>query len=71
MLDMMDERGDTISEQTIALCHSDDEATVLDLKQMIVERFNPKNIEIYSIGSTIGAHVGPGTMGLFFLNKRP
>ena len=69
MIDMMDERGDTISKQSIALCHSDDEPTALELKQMIEERFHPKSIEIHAIGSTVGAHVGPGTMGLFFLNK--
>lgn len=69
MLDLMEERGEKFDEQIVALSHSDDEATALDLKQMIEERFQPKSIEIHRIGSTIGAHVGPGALSLFFLNK--
>ena len=69
MLDLMEERGENFSEQIVAISHSDDEATALDLKQSIEERFHPKSIEIHVIGSTIGAHVGPGALSLFFLNK--
>ncbi|WP_277586061.1 DegV family protein [Psychrobacillus antarcticus] len=69
MLDLMEERGEKFDEQIVAISHSDDEATALDLKQMIEERFQPKSIEIHRIGSTIGAHVGPGALSLFFLNK--
>ncbi|MFJ7825212.1 DegV family protein [Psychrobacillus sp. NPDC096623] len=69
MLDLMEERGENFSDQVIAISHSDDEATALELKQMIEDRFHPKSIEIHLIGSTIGAHVGPGAIALFFLNK--
>ncbi|WP_342600423.1 DegV family protein [Psychrobacillus sp. FSL H8-0483] len=69
MMDMMEERGSQLNEQIIAISHSDDEATALEMKKVIEERFQPKGIEIHLIGSTVGAHVGPGTMALFFLNK--
>ena len=69
MLDLMEERGENFNEQVVAISHSEDEATAIDLKQMIEERFQPKSIEIHVIGSTIGAHVGPGAIALFFLNK--
>lgn len=69
MIDIMGERGDHLEQQTIAISHSDDEATALELKQLVEERFHPKSVEVYLIGSTIGAHVGPGTMSLYFLNK--
>lgn len=69
MIEVMGERGETLAAQTIAISHSDDEATALELKQLIEEQFHPKSIEIHRIGSTIGAHVGPGTLALFFLNK--
>lgn len=69
MIEVMGERGETLTAQTIAISHSDDEATALELKQLIEEQFHPKSIEIHRIGSTIGAHVGPGTLALFFLNK--
>jgi len=70
MLDLMEERGDNISEQTIAISHGDDEAIALELKAAIIERFNPKSVEVHLIGSVIGAHVGPGTFSVYFLNKR-
>lgn len=50
------------------ICHSvciEDAQTVA---AMVEERF-PKlrgNVEIFSIGATIGSHTGPGTMALFF-----
>lgn len=69
MLDLMDERGDNLSEQTIGINHSDDESIALELKNAIQERFNPKSIEIHMIGSVIGAHVGPGTFAVYFLSK--
>ena len=67
MLDVMEERGEHLSEQTIAISHSDDEPFALELKKAIQERFNPKHIEIHMIGSVIGAHVGPGALSVFFL----
>ena len=67
--DLMAERGDHLSEQTIAISHGDDEAIALELKAAVEEIFRPKNIEIYLIGSVIGAHAGPGTVSVFFLNK--
>jgi len=69
MTDLMAERGDNLSEQTIAISHGDDEAVALELKATIEELFHPKSIEIHLIGSVIGAHVGPGTVGIYFLNK--
>lgn len=69
IVDIMAERGEKLHEQTIAISHADDEAIALDLKSAIEEVFNPKAVEIYMIGSVIGAHTGPGTVSVFFLNK--
>ena len=69
MVELMEERGERIGEQHIAISHSDDEATALELKQLIEDRFHPQSIEIHMVGSTIGAHTGPGTIALFFYNK--
>ncbi len=41
-----------------------------ELKQGILERFPyVKEVRIFPIGTTIGAHTGPGTIALFFLGK--
>lgn len=69
IIELMEERGENLAEQTIAISHADDEAVALELKEMIEAKFHPKNIETYMIGSVIGAHTGPGTVSVFFLNK--
>lgn len=71
MLELMEERGAQISEQHIAINHSDDEAIALELKKQVEERFNPKSIDVQMIGSVVGAHVGPGTFSIYFLNQLP
>ena len=69
MTELMAERGVNLSEQTIGINHSNDELIALEFKALVEEKFQPKNIEVHVIGSTIGAHVGLGTLGVYFLNK--
>ncbi|WP_318615745.1 DegV family protein [Sporosarcina sp. YIM B06819] len=71
MTELMAERGDHLAEQTIAISHADDENIALELQGLVDELFRPKKIEVHMIGSTIGAHTGPGTVAIFFLNKQP
>lgn len=50
------------------ICHSDCLEDAETVKALIKERF-PKlkeDINIYSIGTTIGSHTGPGTMAIFY-----
>lgn len=69
IIELMEERGERLHDQTIAISHADDEAFALEMKSMIEEAFNPVNVEVYMIGSTIGAHTGPGTLSVFFANQ--
>ncbi|RPF52073.1 DegV family protein [Aquisalibacillus elongatus] len=69
MVDLMKERGEDFQEQTLAITHGDDEENAQKLKEMIQEEVQPKEIIVHSIGSAIGAHAGPGTIALFFLNQ--
>lgn len=69
MVDIMKERGGSFENQTIAISHGDDEETALALKEMIQTETGANDFYIHSIGSAIGAHAGPGTIALFFLNK--
>lgn len=68
MLDIMEERGQDLANQRIAISHGDVYDTAKELADMIQERFHIKDIRINMVGSTIGAHSGPGTIALFFLN---
>ncbi|WBL16221.1 DegV family protein [Sutcliffiella sp. NC1] len=69
LVDLMKERGGSFENQTIAISHGDDEETALVLKEMIQTETGANDFYIHSIGSAIGAHAGPGTIALFFLNK--
>ncbi|MFB1050061.1 DegV family protein [Paraliobacillus sp. JSM ZJ581] len=68
MLDIMEERGEDLKNQRIGISHGDVYETATQLAEMIREKFEVKDIKINMIGSSIGAHAGPGTIALFFLN---
>jgi DegV family protein with EDD domain len=70
LIELMRERGTEMNDQVIGISHADTEETALEVKAMIDEEFHPKEVYITSIGSAVGAHTGPGTIAIFFLNKR-
>ncbi len=72
MLEIMDERGGTgdLKNQTIGISHGDDIETAMKLKAMIEEKYGCTDFIINTIGAAIGAHSGPGTLALFFLNEK-
>lgn len=54
----------------VYLCQSRMEEDAQQLKEKILERFpKVKDVRIFRIGTTIGAHTGPGTVALFFLGE--
>ncbi|GAA5416662.1 fatty acid-binding protein TM_1468 [Paraliobacillus ryukyuensis] len=68
MLELMEERGQDLNNQRIGISHGDAYETADQLAEMIRERFDVNEIKINMVGSSIGAHSGPGTIALFFLN---
>lgn len=71
IIELMEIRGVSLDKQWIGISHGDDEESALEIKNMIQEKFGSKNIYIHMIGSAIGAHSGPGTLAVFFLNELP
>jgi len=69
MLEVMEKRGTNLENQTIGISHGDDLERAQILASMIKEKFNVKDILIEMVGSSIGAHSGPGTLAIFFSNK--
>lgn len=69
IVELMEERGEQLDKQVIAISHGNDEEFANLMKDAIEEQFHPKGIEIYMIGSVIAAHTGPGTLAIFFSNK--
>ncbi|WP_226676676.1 DegV family protein [Rossellomorea aquimaris] len=69
ILELMEERGEDLSNQVIAISHGDDKELALEMKQLIQEKFSPKDVYISIIGCAIGSHTGTGTLAIFFLNQ--
>lgn len=72
MLSIMDSRGKDadLKNQVIGISHGDDLESALKLKEMIQESYGATNFLISTIGASIGAHSGPGTLAIAFLNKK-
>lgn len=68
LVDMMADqiKGYEDKNSSIFLSHSDCEEDARFVAKLVEERFGYKDFLINSIGSTIGAHTGPGTVALFF-----
>ncbi|WP_421384154.1 DegV family protein [Bacillus salacetis] len=71
ILDVMEDRGQNLGQQVIAISHGDDEEMALEMKHLIQERFQPKEVYINIIGAAVGSHAGPGTLAIFFSNQYP
>lgn len=71
MLDIMEARTKEadLPNQLVGISHADNYENALRLKNMITERFGVKDFMINDVGPTIGAHVGPGTLAIFFMKK--
>ncbi|ENQ3106891.1 DegV family protein [Bacillus cereus] len=69
IVDIMETRGKDLGNQTIGISHGDDLESVNILSEMITERFGCKVFVVNSIGAAVGAHAGPGTIAVFFLNE--
>ncbi len=57
-----------LEDQEIYILHGDDITSANEMIELIKEKTSVKNIVTTLIGCTIGAHAGPGTIGIVFLN---
>lgn len=69
MIEIMEERGVDLNNQVVGINHGDDIETAEMIKSMIQEKFGTKEFILNYVGCVIGAHSGPGTLSVFFLNK--
>ncbi|NLJ77758.1 MAG: DegV family protein [Tissierellia bacterium] len=72
MIEIIGERGGKadLKNQTIGICHGDDIEGATKLKEMIMEEYGCTDFIIGMIGAAIGAHSGPGTLTVYFLNEK-
>jgi len=69
IIDIMRERGVALDKQTVGISHGDDLEAAEQIAAMIKEAFGTPEMLITMIGASVGAHSGPGTLAIFFLNK--
>jgi DegV family protein with EDD domain len=70
IVEIAGERGVSLEKQLIGVVHADCLEEAEKVKEQLQEQFGCKNILISVIGCVIGAHVGPGTIALMFLNEK-
>lgn len=70
LLNEVKEKAVNVEEQVIFICNADCLEDANDLKNMILQEVNPKEVIINNIGSVIGSHGGPGTLGAVFIGEK-
>lgn len=71
LVENMDRLSQGIDRRNEVVCivHGDDEESAKQLEKMVRDKFNIKNIITHSITPSIGAHSGPGAIGLVFWGR--
>ncbi len=69
LVEYMKENVVDIENQVIGIGHADNIEAANFVKDEILKEFKPKEIFIDYIGPIVGASVGPGTIGLYFMGK--
>lgn len=62
------ETGYHLEEQTIALCHAEDMASLDFVNTRVQETFHPKSTIVSVVGCAIGAHTGRGLVGFCYFD---
>ncbi|MDF2546297.1 MAG: hypothetical protein K0R93_1195 [Anaerosolibacter sp.] len=69
LLDWIKSHQIDLSNQTIGVNHSNDEAYALELINAIHENFDVKEVILSKTGCVVGTHAGPGAVAIYFLNE--
>ena len=70
LVDAMAELKGSYENDIVMISHGDCPEEAEAVKKMIQEKFGIEKFLIEPVGSTIGAHSGPGTMALFFFGEK-
>ncbi len=69
MVELALERGYKLDKQLIGISHGDDFAAVDTIKDIMKEMAGCENFLVSYVGCAVGAHSGPGTLAVFFLDS--
>ena len=69
ILDMVGEKGGSLEKQVVGVVYGTDKDAYEFIKEQVKERYHVKGILEGRVGCAIGAHTGPGILGIVFLNE--
>ena len=69
ILDMVGEKGRKLENQVVGVCYGTDKEAYDYIKDQLKERYHIKGFLEGRVGCAIGAHTGPGILGIVFLNE--
>lgn len=69
LLELSKEAGGDFSKQTIGVAHACVPDVASEFADDVKRELKPKEVIIAEIGSVVGTHAGPGTIGIFFKGK--
>ncbi len=69
ILDMVGEKGANLENQVVGICYGMDKEAYDYIKEQLAERYHVKGLLEARVGCAIGAHTGPGILGIVFLNE--
>lgn len=67
-VEIVGERGVELDQQVIGICHGNDPRACKKVEDMVRERYHVKDVVKTYTGCAIGAHTGPGVIGIVFLS---
>ena len=69
LVEIVGERGKDLTDQIIGIAHGDDAETMEAVKDMLRNTYGCRHFMDNYVGCAIGAHTGPGIIGIIFLDE--
>ncbi len=69
LVDHMEKTAQVTKDDVIFISHGDSIDDANMVKELVLNKFDVKEVKINYVGSVIGSHSGPGTLALFFMGK--
>ncbi len=69
ILQRVGEVGERLEDQIVAVANGDDQETAEFLRDELIRRYHCREVLMGDVGCSIGAHTGPGAVGIVCQNK--
>ena len=68
LVEMAGEKGKNLERQMIGICYGTDRESAEYLKQLLISKYQVKEVRLTRVGCAIGAHTGPTIIAVVFQN---